>query len=366
VPTTNDAMTLERIHLDRPLLYAMLTLCVISIFVIYSASARDAGATANHALRLALGFVILLFFAQVRPETLARWSPYIYVIGLFLLLVVLAVGVIGKGAQRWLDIGLARFQPSEIMKLGVPMTVAWYVARQGLPPRLYQIGIGFLIAFVPAILVIRQPDLGTGMLILISGVVVLFLAGMPLRLIAVLLGLAGAAAPILWNFMRDYQKNRILTLLDPEADPLGAGYHTIQSMIAIGSGGFFGKGWLNSTQAHLEYLPESKTDFVFAVFSEEFGLVGITLVLAIYTFIAMRAMMIAFYAQDNYARLLAGTISVTFFLYIFINVGMVSGILPVVGVPLPFMSYGGSSLVTLMAMFGVLMSIQTHRRIVSP
>jgi len=357
-------MTLERFHLDRPLLYAMLTLCVISVFVIYSASARDGGATASHAMRLALGFMVLLFFAQVRPETLARWAPYVYAIGLLLLLIVLAVGVIGKGAQRWLDIGLARFQPSEIMKLGVPMTVAWFIARQGLPPRLHQVGLGFVIAFVPALLVIRQPDLGTGVLILVSGLVVLFLAGMPLRLIVAALALVGSAAPVLWNFMRDYQKNRILTLFDPDADPLGTGYHTIQSMIAIGSGGFFGKGWLNSTQAHLEYLPESKTDFVFAVFSEEFGLVGIMLILAIYMFIAMRSVMIAFYAQDNFARLLAGTISITFFMYIFINIGMVSGILPVVGVPLPFMSYGGSSLVTLMAMFGVLMSIQTHRRIV--
>lgn len=358
-------MVLERFHLDRPLLYAMLALCCISIFIIYSASAKDGSATASHAVRLALGFAVLVLFAQLPPETLARWSPYIYGVGLVLLLIVLATGVIGKGAQRWLDIGLARFQPSEIMKLGVPMMVAWYIARQGLPPRLRHVGIGFAIAFIPALLVIRQPDLGTGLLILASGIVVLFLSGMPLRLIAALTALAGAAAPILWNVLRDYQKNRILTLLDPEADPLGAGYHTIQSMIAIGSGGFFGKGWLNSTQAHLEYLPESKTDFVFAVFSEEFGLVGIALVLALYTFIALRAMMIAFYAQENYARLLAGTIGLTFFFYIFINIGMVSGILPVVGVPLPFMSYGGSSLVTLMAMFGVLMSIQTHRRIVA-
>jgi rod shape determining protein RodA len=362
---TSNIMTLERLHLDRTLLYALLSLCVLSVFVIYSASAKDVGATVNHIVRLLVGLGVLTLCAQLRPETLARWSPYVYGIGLFLLLVVLTMGAVSKGAQRWIDLGFTKFQPSEIMKLGVPMMLAWYMARGNLPPRLAQIGTGLAIALVPAVLVIRQPDLGTGILIFVSGVVVLFLAGMSMRVILAALALAAAAAPVMWNLLRDYQRDRILTLLDPNADPLGTGYHTLQSMIALGSGGFFGKGWKESTQAHLEYLPESKTDFIFAVFGEEFGLIGILLLLAVYGFIALRAMTIAFYAQDNFSRLLAGAIGVTFFLYFFINVGMVAGILPVVGVPLPLLSYGGSSLVVLMAMFGVLMSIHTHRRIVA-
>jgi len=357
-------MTLTRLHLDKTLLFALLALAVLSLAILYSASAKDHAVTLGHALRLLLGFGVMLLVAQIRPDNLERWSPYVFGTGLMLLLVVLTIGVVGKGAQRWLDLGVVRFQPSEIMKLGVPMLLAWYLAKTSLPPSLGRIAIAFVIGLVPVLLIARQPDLGTAILVLFSGVVVLFLSGMRWRVILVLLGLVAAAAPLMWNFMHTYQRKRILMLFNPEADPLGSGYHTIQSMIAIGSGGLYGKGWLNSSQAHLEYLPESATDFVFAVFAEEFGLLGILIVVALYLFVVLRGMMIAFYAQDTYTRLLAGALSLTFFLHFFVNIGMVTGILPVVGIPLPMMSYGGSSMVALMAGFGVLMSIHTHRRIV--
>ncbi|OGI42741.1 MAG: rod shape-determining protein RodA [Candidatus Muproteobacteria bacterium RBG_16_65_31] len=357
-------MNLQRLHLDKTLFYALLLLAFLSLVIIYSASGKNISITGAHLVRLALGFGAMLLIARVRPESLQRWSPYIFGAGLLLLLIVLGVGVIGKGAQRWLSLGLFRFQPSEILKVGVPMMLAWYFARGDLPPSLPRIAVAAVIMLVPTLMIARQPDLGTAVLVLCSGVFTLFLAGMRWRVIIPVLGLVAAAAPLVWGGLREYQRNRIQTLIDPAADPLGSGYHTIQSMIAVGSGGLYGKGWLNSSQAHLEYLPESHTDFIFAVFAEEFGLIGVLLILALYVFISLRGMMIALYAQDSYARLLAGSLSLVFFLSFFVNVGMVTGILPVVGVPLPMMSYGGSSIVALMAVFGVLMSIQTHRRIV--
>ncbi len=357
-------MSLERLHLDKTLLYALLVLAGLNLIILYSASGRDTPVVIGHLVRLVLGFCVMAVVAQTPPDVLERWSPHVFGLGLLLLAAVLAIGVIGKGAQRWISLGIVNFQPSELMKLAVPMMLAWFLARQGLPPRLWHIGVGFVIMLAPAALIAKQPDLGTAALVAASGAFVLFLSGMRLRVIALLLVLAAAVAPILWNHLHEYQRSRILTLFNPEADPLGSGYHTIQSMIAIGSGGLYGKGWLNSSQAHLEYLPESSTDFVFAVFAEEFGLIGILLVVALYVFIVLRGMMIAFYAQDSYSRLLAGALSLTFFLHFFVNIGMVTGILPVVGVPLPMMSYGGSSLITLLAMFGVLMSIQTHRKII--
>ncbi len=357
-------MLLERLHLDKTLLLALLVLAGLSVVILYSASAKDMAATSGHLLRLLIGFGAMILIAQVRPEHLERWSPYIFGVGLVLLLAVSAFGVVSKGAQRWLDLGIVKFQPSEIMKLGVPMMLAWFLARASLPPRLLNIAAALVIVLVPVFLIVRQPDLGTALLVLFSGVFVLFLSGIRWHVILVTLVLLGAAAPILWNFLYGYQRTRILTLFNPEADPLGTGYQTIQSMIAIGSGGLYGKGWLNSSQAYLEYLPESSTDFIFAVFAEEFGLIGILLVVALYVFIVFRGMMIAFYAQDAYTRLLAGGLSLIFFLYFFVNIGMVTGILPIVGVPLPMMSYGGSSMVMLMAAFGILMSIHTHRKIV--
>jgi rod shape determining protein RodA len=358
------ALLLERLHLDKMLLYALLGLAAASLFMVYSASAKDLNVTGAHALRLLLGFGILVTLAQARPENLERWSPYFYAVALLLLVLVLATGTVGKGAQRWLNLGLLRFQPSEIMKLAVPMMLAWFFARGNLPPTLARVGAACLLIVVPVALIAKQPDLGTALLVLASGLFVLFLSGMRWYVIAAFLGLAGAAVPLAWNFLRDYQRNRVLTLFDPEADPLGTGYHTIQSMIAVGSGGFYGKGWLNSSQAHLEYLPESSTDFIFAVFSEEFGLIGGLLLLGLYLFIVVRGLLIAYYAQDGYTRLLAGTLSLSFFLSLFVNIGMVTGILPIVGVPLPILSYGGSSLVAVLAAFGLLMSIQTHRKIV--
>jgi rod shape determining protein RodA len=355
---------LARWHIDRPLFYALLVLSGLSLLVLYSASAENFAVVIRHFLRLLLGFSILFAVAQIRPETLSRWAPFLFAGGMLLLFAVLAVGAISKGARRWLDLGLLSFQPSEIMKLAVPMMLAWFYSRRSLPPKLHQVALGGLMVMVPAALIAKQPDLGTAFLVAGSGLAVLFLAGMSWRTIIVLLAVTAAAIPIVWTHLHDYQQQRVLVLLDPQSDPLGTGYHTIQAMIAVGSGGVFGKGWLNSTQAHLDFLPESSTDFVFAVFAEEFGLVGIILLLALYLFIVVRGLLIGFYAQDSFTRLLAGGLSLIFFFYFFVNMGMVTGILPVVGVPLPLLSYGGTSMVTLMTAFGMLMSIQTHRKLV--
>ena len=356
---------LERWHIDRPLFYALLIISLISVIVLFSASAKDTMVLARHALRLALGFGILFVVAQIRPETLAHWTPHLFVLGAVLLVAVLVVGTTAKGAQRWLNLGFATFQPSEIMKLAMPMMLAWHFSRYSSPPKLRYVAIGGPITLLPVLLIAKQPGLGTALLILGSGLTVLFLAGTSWRIIGVVLGLATLAIPLLWSHMHDYQRQRIITLLDPSSDPLGTGYHTMQAMIAVGSGGFFGKGWLNSSQAHLDYLPESSTDFVFAVFAEEFGLIGILLLLGTYLFIVARGLLIAFYAQETYNRLLAGGLTLIFFFYFFVNIGMVTGILPVVGVPLPLVSYGGTATVTLMAAFGMLMSIHTHRKIVA-
>lgn len=355
---------LERLHLDRNLFYALLALSLLSLTVVYSAAARDNAVALNHVGRLALGFTVLVVLAQVRPENLERWSPYVFGAALILLVLVFAIGTTAKGAARWLDLGFVRFQPSELIKLALPMMLAWFFARDGLPPRWSRLGLAFFMVVIPAALIVRQPDLGTALLVLATGLIVMFLAGMSWRIIVPAVALIAAVAPIAWGFMHDYQQQRVLTLFNPEADPLGTGYHTIQSMIAVGSGGIYGKGWLNSSQAHLEYLPESSTDFIFAVFAEEFGLLGSLLLVGLYLFIVVRGMMIAFLAQSAYNRLLAGGLSLSFFLHVFVNMGMVTGILPIVGIPLPILSYGGTSIVTLMAAFGILMSIQTHRKIV--
>lgn len=357
-------MQRPRLNIDKPLFYGLLVLAAVSMAVLYSASAKDEGVLIAHFVRLLLGFGVLLVVAQIRPELLERVAPWVFAFGVGLLIAVLGIGAISKGAQRWLGLGPLRFQPSEVMKLGVPLMIAWYIARGGCPPTWPRITVALIATAVPALLIVKQPDLGTGLLVAAYGFFVLFLAGLPKRLMIAAAALVVAAAPILWTRLHDYQRNRILTLFDPSADPLGTGYHTIQSMIAIGSGGFYGKGWLNSSQAHLEYLPESSTDFIFAVFGEEFGLIGILLVISLYGFIAGRSLLIAFYAQDTFARLLAGSLALGFFIQFFINIGMVAGILPVVGVPLPMMSYGGSSILTLLAGFGILMSIQAHRKIV--
>jgi len=279
---------------------------------------------------------------------------------------VLAFGHIGKGAQRWLDLGFMKFQPSEVMKLAVPMAVAWYVSSHPLPLKFKHLIIGFIMCAIPTVLIQQQPDLGTSILIFVAGIFVLFLGGMSWRIITAIGMIIPVASYTMWLFfMHDYQKRRVLTFLNPESDPLGSGYHIIQSKIAIGSGGFEGKGWMHGTQSQLEFLPERHTDFIFAVFSEELGMIGVLFLLALYAFIIARGLIIASRAQDNFSKLLAGSITLTFFVYVFVNIGMVSGLLPVVGVPLPLISYGGTSMVTLMAGFGILMSISTHKRLLA-
>lgn len=356
-------MNLQRWHLDPPLLYALLALAGMSLIVVYSASAEDLLVTFKHLVRLVMGFAILFVLAQVRPEDLRRLAPILFGIGVLLLVAVLGVGIVAKGARRWLGVGAFSFQPSEIMKLALPMMLAWYFSRIALPPNARQLALAGILTVIPVALIAKQPDLGTAILVFGSGFVILFLAGMRWRILVLLAAAAAIAIPFAWHYLHDYQRRRVLTLLDPSSDPLGAGYHTLQGMIAIGSGGFFGKGWLNSSQAHLDYLPESSTDFIFAVFAEEFGLLGTLILLGVYLFIMYRGFTIAWLAQETFTRLLAGGLTLVFFFYVFVNIGMVSGILPVVGVPLPIVSYGGTALVTLMATFGMLMSIHTHRKI---
>jgi len=314
-------------------------------------------------IRFGLAFFVMVIVAQINPHTLQRWAPWIYGLGILLLIGVLLFGDIGKGAQRWLNLGVFKFQPSEMVKLAVPLMIAWYLAKQPLPPKLKTIALTFILIALPVGLIAKQPDLGTSLLVGSAGIFALFLAGISWRFIITLFGLAASAAPVVWMNMHNYQKQRVLTFLDPEKDPLGSGYHIIQSKIAIGSGGLFGKGWFNGTQSQLDFLPERHTDFIFAVLSEEFGLVGVLLLLSLYLFVILRGLYIASQAQETFGRLLAGSLILVFFVYLFVNTGMVSGLLPVVGVPLPLVSYGGTSLVTLMAGFGILMSIHTHRKL---
>jgi len=355
----------QRLHLDVPLCFGLLVLCGLGLMVLYSAGGEDISILIRQATRLAFAFVLMFLVAQLPPAVIERWSLWIFLIGITMLIAVLWVGHVGKGAQRWLDLGFFRFQPSELMKLAVPMVIAWYLSHKTLPPNIGNILIVGLMIIIPVGLIAKQPDLGTSLLVATAGLAVLFISGIRWKFIMAFAALCGLCAPILWHFMHDYQRRRVLTLFNPEQDPLGAGYHIIQSMIAIGSGGIYGKGWLNGTQSHLEFLPERSTDFIFAVYCEEFGLMGVLLLLSIYLFIIVRGLYIAINAQQTYGKLLAAALTLTFFVYVFVNMGMVIGQLPVVGVPLPLISHGGTSMVTLMLAFGILMSIQTHRRILS-
>lgn len=349
-----------------PLLAGGIALLVgIGLVILYSAAGGSVDVLERQGARLAIAVVLMLVLARIPAEHLCRWSPWLFAGGFVLLVLVLLVGDVGKGAQRWLDLGVVRFQPSEIMKLAVPMMVAWYFADRTLPPRLRDLAVAGLIVAVPAALIAKQPDLGTALLVGGAGVTAIFLAGVRWRVLLALIMAGVAALPLLWNYMHDYQRDRVLTMLDPERDPLGTGYHIIQSKIAVGSGGLYGKGWLNGTQSQLDFLPERMTDFIFAVFAEEFGFFGAAALLAIYAFIILRGLYIASRAQDTYSRLLAGTLSLTFFIYLFVNIGMVIGLLPVVGVPLPLVSYGGTSMVTLFAAFGMLMSIHSNRKLLA-
>jgi rod shape determining protein RodA len=354
---------LEKIHLDGPLLTGLLTVSAVGFLILYSAGGESWGLLNRQLVRLAIAFAGLFVLAQIPPHQLKLYSPILFFSGILLLIAVLVMGEVGKGAQRWLDLGFFRFQPSEMLKLATPMMVAWYLADRPLPPNWKHLFFATLFIAIPAFLIARQPDLGTALLVASSGVAAIFLAGIRWRIIAAIGVSLGGLLPVLWHFMREYQKQRVLTFLNPENDPLGAGYHIIQSKIAIGSGGLYGKGWLHGTQSHLEFLPERSTDFIFAVFAEEFGLVGCIMLLLLYVLIVSRCIYISVKAQDTYSRLLAGALGMTFFIYVFVNIGMVIGILPVVGVPLPLVSYGGTSMVTLLAGFGILMSIQTHRKL---
>jgi rod shape determining protein RodA len=353
---------LRKLHIDIPLFIGLGMVSVISFFILYSASGEDISVLMRQAARIGVAFVLMTALAHVNPHLFHRYSKVLYIFGVLLLVAVLVAGQIGKGAQRWLDLGVFRFQPSEMIKITTPMMIAWYLSGYSLPPSPKQFCVATLLILVPTFLIAKQPDLGTSLLVASSGAAVLFFAGLSWRFLIACLLVIVSLTPVLWHFMRDYQRNRVLTFLDPEADPMGKGYHIIQSKIAIGSGGFNGKGWLGSTQAKLDFLPESSTDFIFAVYAEEFGLIGCVVLMILYLLIISRCLYIAVQAQDTYSRLLAGSLTFTFFVYVFVNIGMVIGILPVVGVPLPLVSYGGTSMVTLLAGFGILMSIHTHRK----
>ncbi len=355
----------QRLHLDLPLLTGLLSLMTFGLFVIYSAGGEDMALMERQLVRMGLGLFIMFIVAQINPEIFRRWALPIYIAGVILLLGVHFFGEINKGAQRWLNLGFMEFQPSELIKLAFPITMAWFISKFPLPPKKRYLAGAGVILLVPTLLIAKQPDLGTSILVAASGIFVLFLSGMSWFIVIGFIIAVLAMLPVLWFFlMHDYQKTRVLTLLDPEKDPLGTGYHIIQSKIAIGSGGIWGKGWLQGTQSQLSFLPERHTDFIFAVIGEEFGLIGCLLLLLMYLYVIGRGLVIASRAQTSFARLLAGSITLTFFVYIFVNIGMVSGILPVVGVPLPLISYGGTSMLTLMTGFGILMSIHTHRRFI--
>ncbi|USH01802.1 peptidoglycan glycosyltransferase MrdB [Grimontia kaedaensis] len=356
----------ERLHIDLPLLLGILALMGFGLMVMWSASGQSVAMMERQVFRIFLSLGVMFVLAQISPRHYEFWAPYLYVTGILMLIAVLLFGETAKGAQRWLDLGVVTFQPSELIKLAVPLMVARFIGKEPLPPRFQTLIIGLVMVFVPTILIAKQPDLGTSILIAASGIFVLFLSGISWRIILGAGTLVAAFIPVLWFFlMREYQRVRVRTLFDPESDPLGAGYHIIQSKIAIGSGGIAGKGWLQGTQSQLEFLPERHTDFIFAVIAEEWGMIGVACLLALYLFIIGRGLLIASRAQTAFGRMMAGSIVLSFFVYVFVNIGMVSGILPVVGVPLPLVSYGGTSMVTLMAGFGILMSIHTHRKMLS-
>jgi rod shape determining protein RodA len=360
----SSAKLLSVLNLDGPLLVGLALLAIYGLAILYSASGQSLDTVLRTVWRMALGVAAMLALTHASPNFLRRISPWLYVIGVLLLLVVEVTGVIGKGAQRWLNLGFMRFQPSEIMKLGVPMLAAWYLHDRPLPPDWKSLLVVAIIIFLPVGLVAIEPDLGTAALIAASGALMILMAGLSMRIVLALMLLGVGAAFAGWHVLHDYQRQRVLTFLNPQNDPLGTGYHIIQSQIALGSGGVFGKGWMHGSQAQLQFLPERSTDFIFAVVGEEFGLIGLLFLLALYIFIVSRAVWLAMQTNDTFSRLLALSIALTFFVYVFINAGMVSGLVPVVGVPLPLVSYGGTSVVTLLAGFGILMGLYSHRKLV--
>ena len=364
-PVNSWGAWFARWHFDLVLGVLLLLVSAVGLFVLYSATGQSLGMVISQAQRLVLGLVVMIVLAQAPPEFYRAAAPWFYGFSMLLLVAVAVLGQHAKGAQRWLDLGVMRFQPSELMKLAAPIAVAAYLQSRHLPPSLGTLLVSLGLIMVPTGLIAIQPDLGTALLVVTAGVLALFFGGLRWRWIFLAVGSVAAAAPLLWLKLHDYQRNRLLTFLDPERDPLGAGYHITQSKIAIGSGGLFGKGWLMGTQANLDFLPEAHTDFIFAVYSEELGLIGVLLLLLLYTAIVIRCLVISMRGQDTFQRLLAGSLGLTFFIYVFINCGMVIGLVPVVGVPLPLVSYGGTSAVTLLAGFGILMSVQTHRKLLT-
>ncbi|MFK7828170.1 MAG: rod shape-determining protein RodA [Congregibacter sp.] len=364
-PLTRPTGLARQLHIDIPLLLLLLVLTTYGMFVLYSASGQSIDAVVRQGRYLVLGFFVMISVAQFSTVRWSRWSPWAYLLGVLLLIAVALVGVGAKGAQRWLDLGGFRFQPSEILKLAVPMTVAWYLGNRIQPPSPKYIAACFVLIVIPSGLIVRQPDLGTSLLIAASGLFGIFMAGIGWRFILGTALVSLLSAWPAWMFLlKDYQKQRILTMLDPESDKLGAGWNIIQSKTAIGSGGWSGKGWTQGTQSQLDFLPESHTDFIIAVLAEEFGLRGVLFLLGIYLLILLRAFWIGLNAQSSYGRILCGSITLTFFVYIFVNMGMVAGLLPVVGVPLPLVSAGGTSVVTLLAAFGLLMAVSTEKRVI--
>lgn len=365
----SDNHPLKRLHqiiiapMDKWLLLAMLVIYVMSLFLLYSADGQEFLQLEKKTLHTFIGFLLLWGLARIKPQILASLALPAYIGGVVLLIAVELFGVTVNGSTRWLDIGPIRIQPSEIMKIGLPMMVAWYFQKYDTELRWYHYLGAIVIIMVPVALILKQPDLGTATLIMASGLFVVFFAGLSWRVLLVTIALAVMAMPLMWEYgMHDYQRTRVLTLIDPSKDPLGAGYHIIQSMIAIGSGGIWGKGWLNGTQTQLDYIPESTTDFIFAVYGEEFGLVGNILLVVLYVFIVTRGLLIASRARTLYERTIAGSFTMTFFCYAFVNMGMVSGILPVVGVPLPLVSYGGTATLSVMIMLAMLMSIYSNQQ----
>ncbi|MCI7785258.1 MAG: rod shape-determining protein RodA [Succinivibrio sp.] len=374
--TTQDKVTLGQVnsnkvqgtffsrhHIDLPLLFGLFAALCFSLFVLYSASGQELDMLLRQITRTGAAFLLMILVAQIPPRLYAKASIYLYIVGLILLILVELFGDISKGAQRWLNLGFIRIQPSEIFKVVMPLCVATFLSKTTIPPKFITTIGAFIIVGMPTVLILLQPDLGTASLVAVAGCIGIFIAGLSWWWIIIGAGAGAAALPVMWNFvLHDYQKQRVLTLIDPSSDPLGAGYHIIQSKIAIGSGGLYGKGWLQGSQSQLDFLPEPHTDFIFAVLSEETGLIGFIVLISLYCFIIGRCVLITLNTKDNFERILCGSFTFTFMFYIFVNIGMVSGILPVVGVPLPLISYGGTAMITLTICFGMIMSIHTHKK----
>ncbi len=354
----------QRSHLDFMLLCGILMLAIFGVGILYSASGKNVMLVWHQMANFCVAFFIMLVFAQIPTYRYQPLVPWIFGLILLMLIAVVSVGAVNRGVQRWLSFGVFRFQPSEAMKLVMPMMLAWYLRDKSFPLHFKDLFISCVIIIIPALIIAKQPDLGTAILVVATGGFVLLLAGITWRLVLGISAVLAIATPIVWHFMHGYQKMRLFSFWSPETDPFGSGYNIIQSKIAIGSGGWLGKGWLQGSQAYLQFLPVRSTDFIFAVYSEEFGLIGCLLLFGVFIYITFRSLYIATNAQDTFSRLFVGSLALSFFMSFFVNIGMVAGILPVVGVPLPLISYGGSSLITFMASFGIIMAVQSHRKLI--